>query len=353
MSEAPFELRGQLPHRILAPLLAWLCGCGGDSYVAFVRGLTVVMLATVFYLCRRHQSAIVDALLITLAIAVTAPVQKYKLHWVGYSDPLCYTLFLLAMLAARRPVLFWSLFFANLLNHELAVFLLPWLWYLRRRQDQRWRLDLLAAGSALALYAVFYLLVKAHAEQQLFNADYFLQHPLFPGGTVAVWALALVHWLVAYGPILIVLAWHQHTRGEGHDPWHLWLVLLGIMVIFCIAFDWPRHTNLILMPLVLASIRFLAAGTTHRVIYAVLVFSCVALFEVASPWPPTARPTHDIVALALRPDIGLVIEVEDGYGFGSLDAALFQWLPAAWPILWPLLAVLAGIWAFGAVFRRR
>src|SRR5262245_38700881 len=44
MSEAPFELRGQFPHRILAPLLAHGIGMDGARFVAFVRGLAVVFL---------------------------------------------------------------------------------------------------------------------------------------------------------------------------------------------------------------------------------------------------------------------------------------------------------------------
>src|SRR5688572_18726422 len=129
MSAAPFELRGQFPHRILAPLLAHCIGMGGEHFLLFVRGLAVLLLGTVFFFCRRRGAAAVDASLITLAIALTAAIQMYKQHWVGYVDPLCYALFFCTWLAAGRPVVFWALFLANLFNHELAAFLLPWLWF--------------------------------------------------------------------------------------------------------------------------------------------------------------------------------------------------------------------------------
>src|SRR5688572_12487974 len=52
MSEQPFALVGSLPHRMLAPLLAHVLGMGGGNWVLFVRGLTIVLLATVWFFCR-------------------------------------------------------------------------------------------------------------------------------------------------------------------------------------------------------------------------------------------------------------------------------------------------------------
>src|SRR5262249_9099558 len=151
MSEAPFELRGQFPQRMLAPLLAHVVGMGGEHFVAFVRGLAVLLLATVCFFCRRRGASFVDASLVTLAVAVTATIQMYKQHWVGFVDPLGYTLFFWAWLAAPRPAVVWGLFLANLLNHELAVFLLPWLWFVRRHADGRWLVDAIGAAAAIGL----------------------------------------------------------------------------------------------------------------------------------------------------------------------------------------------------------
>jgi hypothetical protein len=349
MSERPFELVGQLPHRILTPLLAHVTGCGGDRYVPFTRGLTVLMLAVVCLVARRRGAMWVDALLVTLAVAVTAPVQMYKQHWVGYADPLCYTLFLLAMLAARRPAVFWGLFLLNLLNHELAAFLLPWLWFVRRRAGGDWRHDVLGAGAALALYAAFYLWVRANGPQQLYNADYFLANPLFPGGTFVVWLLAMVHWTVAFGPVLAVLAWHVHGRAHGMERLHFWLVLGSVLVIFCIAFDWARHSNLILLPFVVASVRWLDGSNGRRLAYVGLTAVAVLLFVLVPPWAPDAWPTHAMANIDLLLRTGMVVPNGNNIGFGSLSSAVGQWLPEVWPMLLAIAAILAAIWALGAV----
>lgn len=356
MSIDPTALFGQFPHRILAPLLAWLCGLGGAHYLDFMAGVHVALLASAFFVCRHRGGAVVDGVLVALALAVTAPTQMYKEHWVGYADPLCYTLFLWSMVATRRPVVFWLLFLANLFNHELAGFLLPWLWFLRRRADARRRLDLLCIAGVLAAYATFYLFVKSRM-QQTYSVDYFLEHPLFPGGTLAVVLLAAVHCVVTYGPVLAVLAWHQHLRGVGTERWHLWLVVLGILAIFGIAFDWQRHSNLIVLPLVVAATTVLRGGWRSRAIFAGLILLSAALFAVPTwrPWTASAWPTSAMSNFTLLVDTKVVLILRPDpidFGFGPLSATLQNWLPAVWPWLWPVLAIGVVIWVAGCLLAR-
>jgi hypothetical protein len=360
MAKAPLELPGQLPHRILMPLLANWCGCGGDrEFLWFVRGLGALLLVVVCLFCRRRGASLVDSALVTVAVALTAAIQMYKQHWVGYADPLQYSLFFVAWLCAGRPLLFWVLFLVNLLTHELAVFLLPWLLFIRREASRLGRSpfgrrDVVYAGVALGVYAAFYLWVQSRAPQQLFSAAYFASHPLFPGGSVTVWLLALVHYVVAFGPILAVVAWHQQACRD-RDRWHLWLVGLGIFAIFGIAFDWQRHTNLIILPFVLASVRFLAAG--HRAIYVVLLGAGAAAMQIAKlrTWHASSWPMHLIVDQGMEQNV-VIIDNSSGalnITFGSLENTLRNWLPAVWPTLWPLLVIFAAIWLAGAWLGRR
>jgi hypothetical protein len=356
MSAAPLELRGLLPQRLLAPLLAWLCGCGGDGYVVFARGLAVFLLVTVACFALRRGVAIVDAALVTLAVAATASIQLYKEHWVGYPDPLCYALLFWMLLLARHPVSFWGLFLLNLLNHELVAFVLPWLWFVRRQAGGKWQHDVLGAGVSLGIYGAFYLWVQQHAPQQVFDAAYFANHPLFPGGSIVVWMLALVHLVVAFGPVLAVLAWHQHRRARDGERWHLWLMALSAFVIFCIAFDWARHSNLIVVPLVIASLAFLRAG--HRVAYAGLIALGVVLMLWVRPWSPTAWPTHAVAAVELLVQSGVAVVGPPRYSgdlnvtFGPVSAALQNWLPVVWTTLAAIYAIGVAIWLVGALFAR-
>ncbi|HEX6812522.1 MAG TPA: hypothetical protein VF384_12930 [Planctomycetota bacterium] len=352
MSKAPLELPGQFPHRILAPVLAHCVGMGGDHFVLFTRGLAVLLLGTVCFFGRRRGASALDALLITLAVALTAPIQMYKQHWVGFVDPLCYTLFFCSWLAARRPVLFWGLFLANLFTHELAAFLLPWLWHLRRQVNGSSRADVLGAGLALGIYGAFYLAVKALAPAQKYNADYFFSNPMFPGGTFVIVTLAITHLVVAFGPILAVLAWQQHTRNQDPGRRQLWLVLAGIAAIFCIAWDWARHSNLIVLPLVGASLSFLAAG--HRAVYVGLVAAGAALMVWVPPWS-SGWPISSMASAVVLGDTKAAVlnpATREPMG-GALRDVLTAWVPAVAPLLSGILVLLAAIWVLGFVLARR
>jgi hypothetical protein len=362
MSKDPFALFGQFPHRVLAPFLAWLFGAGGDSYIAFTHVLHIVMLSSVFLVVVRLRGLYFDAFLVTCAVAITAPVQLYKQHWSGYTDPICYTLFLWMIIVARNPYVFWLLFLTNLMNHELAGFLVPWLWFLRRRQDSRWRLDLICMASAMAIYVAYYFWIKGSVEQT-YSVDYFLANPLFPGGTFVVWNLAAVHYTCTFGPLLAVLAWHQMTSKQVGERWHLWLVTLGILVIFCIAFDWSRHSNLMLLPLVIAATRFLGVGNGNRALFVGLLLVSVVLFWMVPPWSPTAWPTNELVDgsaewCAANPDkkffldTGIVVPTSAGIGFGPMSAAMGNWLPRVWQLLVTIHVIGLLFWCAGWLWAR-
>lgn len=343
MSIDPFELKGLFPHRILSPLFAWAVGMGGPHHVVFMRGMHVVMLALVCLYARRLGTARFDAALVVLAIGVTAPVQMYKWHWVGYCDPLSYSLFLIAAMCVRHTAVFWILLLLNLTTHELAVFLVPWLWFLRRQQGASWRVDLAWLGGVLATYAGFYLFVRANAVQHTYSYDFFVENPLLPWGAVAIWAMTLTHWMLAFGPVLAVLAWHQHTAANGRERWQLWLVIAGIIGILGIAFDWMRHGNLLLLPFVLASARFLQAG--HRIAYALLVAASTAMLWFHPPWDAGGEPTR-----TLWEQIKTLVIAPQPTDFFRV---ITDWIPAVWPTLLWVYALLAAVWVVGFAIARR
>lgn len=359
VSADPFAFPGELPQRFLAPLLSWLVGFrGAPDWVLFTRGLSILFLATVFFFCRRRGSAWIDASLITVAVALISPVQIYKQNWVGYSDDLTYAICFGMLLAARRSGVFWSLYFLALLNHEASAFLLPWAWFVRRAEDARWRADAIGASLAIALYAAFYLYVKAVAPNQLFSSDYFAKHPLFPGGAFVAWCLVVTHWTLAFGPVLAVLGWHQFAKPRDPERKQLWWLLLGIGVIYCIAYDWSRHSNLVVIPLVIASIAFLRSG--QRVVFVALVAVGAVLMQIWSPWPVGSWPTSELIDREpnFLANVGVIVPVTTpdnrlAIGFGPLSAALGNWLPRVWPALTCFVAGLAAILAAGAWFARR
>ena len=146
-----------------------------------------------------------------------------------------------------------------------------------------------------------------------------------------------------------MLAWHQHGRPARGERWHLWLVSLGVLVIFYIAFDWARHSNLLMLPLVIAAARFVREGPRHQAVFAGLLALTWGLFELVPPWSSTAWPTNLLANPIVLTETGLLVigQGEFEIGFGTLGDALGRWLPRVWPVLAAVHGLGVGIWAAG------
>lgn len=285
MSVQPFAFVGQYPQRLLSPLLGHLIGLDGPDYFWFSRLLSVLLLTTVFAFCRSRGCDRAAAGLVTLAVAISGAIQIYK-GLVGFSDNLSFALLLLAAMLARHGALFWLVLLVNLTNHELVVFFVPWLWFLRWQQGGSWRFDGPALAVVLGLYFGYSRYVSAHAAHQSFTAGFFLDNHFLPWGTMWLLLFAVVHWISMFGPLLAVLAWHQLSPRPQHERWQLWLVLGGIAGIFGFAYDVLRHANILVVPLVIASARVLQdrrARLPFAVLIAASALSCWWLGQPVGP----------------------------------------------------------------------
>lgn len=297
LSADPFALAGKLPQRILGPLLAWLCGLGGDRYPRFMVVCGSLLLATVFWFCRQRGSTRIDAGLIAAAVAASGANQTYK-YVVGFPDQLSFALLFLALANVRRPAAFWACNLASLLNHEMLLFFLPWLcWERRRQQPSHLRGDVIGLAIVGSLYAAFRWYVAAHAPQQQLNSAWYTGQSLFPWGTVWLWLMTTVYWVTDFGPLLLVLAWGvlaARPRGENRA---LLTFLGGLLAIYAAVFvyDFFRFGSALCVPLVLASLRFLD-GRRRRQVYAGAIAAALGWFWW---WHPDA-PTNDTRVVGYR-----------------------------------------------------
>jgi hypothetical protein len=336
MAERPFDFPGQFPHRVFAPLLAHALGLG-SQWELFCRALAVLLLAVVFLFCTARGSRPVDALLVTLAAALSGAVQSYKRStgWTGYPDDLTFALALLCALAARRGALFWLLHLANACTHEVAFFLLPWLLFVRRRAGAPLAADAAGLVATTAAYAGIRWYVGAHAAEAVYTTSEYLKLHLFPWGTVWLFVLVAAYWLAAFGPLLSVLGWRQRFGPSRGDRVETWLIVGGILATFVFAFDFSRHGNLVLVPIVGASIAALAAG--HRLLYATLVLALLLVSRALDPWL-TDRFLQASMECGLLEDPGRVLTCA---------------LPRTWALALGCVIALAAIVGAGAWVARR
>ncbi|MGE3171488.1 MAG: hypothetical protein AB7O97_02605 [Planctomycetota bacterium] len=339
MSEQPFAFVGQLPHRILSPLLAHWLGLDGLRFTDFTRLTGVLMLSLCYAVARRRGARAVDAWLITLAIAFTGAIQIYKRGMVGYCDNLSYSLFLIGYLVARHGWAFWTVFFLNLLNHDLAAFFLPWMLFVRRQAapQSKLRWDVVAIVAVVALYWGYRQYVKAHAPNWEYNEQYFFDNMFLPISFLWLWFLASVHALLQFGPLLVIVLWHAWWPRPPRDRVHTLLVLVGIGSIFGFAYDVMRHTNMLFVPLLLASTRFLVDARS-RVVFMLLIALKIWMYREflwQEPGDPSNGWLFEWFTGVMTMDCGGHVIILPEYRFDV--AGHWELLKCALPRIWPVL----------------
>ncbi len=279
----PFSLVGRFPQRILWPVLAWCAGKVGIGPAAFSPVCSGALLAVVFWFCREHGARLADALLVTVAVAATGAVQLYQVM-TCHSDTLNWILLLLLVHHARRPAVFWPLVLLSALSHEMVFSLAPWLVWLRCRSGGRPGRELLLLLAVGAVYAAWSKFVRTYGSGQSFDALYYIRENWLVLGTLGLWVLWGLLLLVEFGPLLTIVAWGwRRDLGLG-GPAGTWIYTVCVLGMMAFAYDVQRFSCYAFLPLVLASLRWFAAGGS-RALYSALLATGVGTY-VAFHWIP-------------------------------------------------------------------
>jgi hypothetical protein len=289
-SADPLSLTGAFPQRILWPLLAWATGLEGGRSPIFSQVCNWLLLATVFWFCRRRGAVAANALLITLAVGLTGAVQLYQVL-TCHSDTLNWVLMLLLVHHVSRPLVFWPLVLLTALSHEMIFFFAPWLLYVRREAGGRLPLEIASLAAVVAIYQGWRLFVKGVGKVQGYDVAYYLHNHWLPWGTPGLWLLWIMLLLVEFGPLLAVIGWAWRTDRLGVVPgrsgrWGPWLYLACTLSLMVFAYDVHRFASYAFLPLVLGSLRFLELPSS-RPVYVVLLGATVVSY-VAMHWVPLA-----------------------------------------------------------------
>lgn len=289
---APFAFDGEIPHRVLWPLLANVASHVGIGPVAFSHVCNGLLLAVVFWFCRQRAAARLDALLVTAAVAASGAVRVYHQPMACLSDSLNFTLLVLTVHFVARPFVFWGLVLLAGLSHEMVFFLWPWLVWLRVRdgggslgREGLWLAATLAAYAGWRMF-VGALAPPAAAGGPTYDAWYYILNnfwvPWLLPGLWALWAMVV---LAEFGPLLVLAAvgWRRGEHGLGGriGPW---LYLGCILLMMVLAYDVMRFASFVFLPVVFGALALLRLPT-GRLWVAGLVLASLVTYAWEHPVP--------------------------------------------------------------------
>jgi hypothetical protein len=157
---APSNSCNPLQSRILTPAVAHILGFTGWRYILFPLLMGALLLALVYAGFRRENFEPSECIAAAALIAFSSPL-LFLLHFQGYTDTTTYVLVYAVLLCADRPLIWPVLFAAAVLNHESALFLLPWLLLFTLWRPQGWK----KTAVGFALLAALLLGVRSYQNE--------------------------------------------------------------------------------------------------------------------------------------------------------------------------------------------
>jgi hypothetical protein len=290
MAQDPFAFAGDIPQRILWPVLAWLFAQVGVGPVAFSSVCNGALLAVVFWFARRRTGSLVSALLVAAAIAASGTVLVYK-PMMCYSDTLNLLLLVLLIHFADRAKVFWPLVVLTAFSHELVFFFTPWLIYLRLMNGGRLWPEVGLWSISVGIYGTFRVVLKVLELTGSYDAASYFSNALWvPWGLPAIWMLWGFVVVVEFGPLLIGLVF-AGRRGELAKPsgmggrWWPWLYFPSLLALMLLAYDVMRFAPLVFPPVLLGLVALVRSARGRGVLAAIVAVQIVCylwLHPVAS-----------------------------------------------------------------------
>jgi hypothetical protein len=351
MTHEPLALAGEFPQRILWPLLAWLCGLGGDRAPVFAQVVNGAFLAVVYWFVRQRLPQAGDALLVTIAVAATGAVLVYK-PMACLSDPLNFLLLLLALHHVQRPVVCWGLVLLSAFSHEMSFFLAPWLVWQRCRHGGVWWRELGWLGAAAAVFAGWLWFVREAGTGASYGFLYYLSSNFWvPWGLPALWALWGLAMLVEFGPLLVVVVWAARVAVPGVGRQGLVLLFASLLPTTLLAYDVMRFAAFLFLPLLPAAIALLRAPR-GRPAFVVLLVAAITGYRLLHPNPTEAGGrayvhvgsiAHDLLAQDLARGVEPLATLGDALAYhGALLARTWDVWAAA--LAGTVAVAAAGLW---------
>ena len=243
----PVGVSNVLGFRILTPLISYIVGLRGEGIVITNLFFVWLLLVIVYPQLRSARVSPYYAALGTLALVLSAP-NLTVIYYSEGNDALAHLLLAVAYFQRRRAWGLWGCFALSLFNREAALFMLPWLMYLRLRERGWGTAYVFELLAALVPCFVGYMLFRdwmggrIHVQQDLGHyLGPILNYPL------EIWRLTFGYqwlgWLSVFKSMWIVPAFAFVWSRRSHDvAWRNSSLILVVCVYaqFFLAWDATR-----------------------------------------------------------------------------------------------------------------
>jgi hypothetical protein len=113
-------------YRILSPVLGYLFFLRGNNFVWLMLLMSILFLALVYLLGRKNNLNPIESLGVAALMAFSTPL-LFSIHFPGYTDLTTYCFIVLIMMNQHKKTINYILFGIALFNHEILLFLIPWI----------------------------------------------------------------------------------------------------------------------------------------------------------------------------------------------------------------------------------
>ncbi len=280
MAQAPLAFDGEIPHRVLWPVLAHGLGWLGLGPVGCSHLANMVLLLVVAWFVRLRVDSLLDAALVTATVAAGGGVLVYHMPMACYSDTLNLALLALTVHFATRPAVFWSLVLLAALSHEMVLFFTPWLLWLRHRSGGLGMRDAAWFLGVLLVYGGYRVMVSglAPATGPSYGFLYYILNNFWvPWLLPGLWALLVQVVLAEFGPLLVLAfaGWRADETGSGGRVGAL-LYLGCLLSLELFAYDVMRFASFLFLPVLLGGLAVVRLRHGRWLVLALLVAAVVA-----------------------------------------------------------------------------
>lgn len=269
LSRNPFDLHNGnvLGYRIMTPLLAYLVGLRGKTFILMNLFFAGVTIGAVYRYFRTRSDQPGDALFGALCLTFSSVV-LVTIYYAGHCDVLTYLALFLMWRWRSRPALFYPLLLVGVLNHESVLFTIPWFAYLKvgdaPRKGAVLAELLIGLGTTILAYYLFRRWISLDRELGLTLGAYlrsFTADPLF-----AVRRAYLFYWVGLFSVFKllwvfpIAAASAMWKNGRRRDVYGMFILMAGAASQLIIAYDTTRMLTLGFLVLIISLEYLFATG---------------------------------------------------------------------------------------------